>query len=96
VLLLIRWAEPEAIHSISLAGACSNFRMPFDKRKFSHYEYPSLCVRLRFPDDARSSNHSMDVHHRRASVVPAVLRGKALRYMRAHRRSSIVFGVRVT
>jgi hypothetical protein len=28
------------------AGACSNFRTPLEARKFSHYEYPSLCVRL--------------------------------------------------
>jgi hypothetical protein len=61
VRLLIRWAVPEAIHSTSPAGACSNFRMPFDKRKFSHYEYRSFYVRLRFDDDARSSNHYMVV-----------------------------------
>jgi hypothetical protein len=61
VLLLIRWAVPEAINSTSPAGARSNFRMPFDKRQFSHYEYRSLYVRLRFHDDARSSNHYMVV-----------------------------------
>jgi hypothetical protein len=43
------------------AGACSNFRMPFDKRKLSHYEYRSFYVRLRFHDDALSSNHYMVV-----------------------------------
>jgi hypothetical protein len=61
VLLLIRWAVPEAINSTSPAGACSNFRMPFDKLKLNHYEYRSFYVRLRFHDDARSSNHCMVV-----------------------------------
>ena len=81
MLLLIRWAVPEAINSTSPAGACSNFRMPFDKRKFSHYEYRSLYVRLRLHHDARSSNHSMVVLPNLAIAFIARCHGTTVAFM---------------
>jgi hypothetical protein len=84
---------PEAANSTSPAGACSNFRMAFDQRHFSHYEYPSLCDRLRIHDDPRSSNHSMVVigsHKSSDGAARAKVRGALCTHV-ADLRSCLLF-----
>jgi hypothetical protein len=52
---------PVAVDSTSPAGVCSNFRRSFDKRHFSRCWFRSFYDRLRFHEDAGSSNRYMVV-----------------------------------